>query len=74
LSKALAAIDGTVIFGKERNLSFFATACTDGIMHLTGSVGTIGLVGLTAVFAARGLVLETLLGIEFLLTSGESKF
>ena len=74
LGKAIAAIDGTVVLGKEGNLRFFATACAYGGVHLTGSVGTIVFVGLAAGLATRGLVLETLFGVEFLLTGGESEF
>ena len=44
-------------------------------MHLAGSAGsgTAGLAGLTARLAAGGLVLESLFGVEFLLTSGENE-
>ena len=74
--EALAAVDGTILAGSEGNLSGLAAVSADGIVHLTGSAGSGAgsLAGLTAGLAAGGLVLEALLGVEFLFTGGEHKF
>ena len=74
--EALAAVDGTILAGSEGNLGVLAAIGADGVMHLTGSAGSGAgsLAGLTAGLAAGGLVLEALLGVEFLFTGGEHKF
>jgi len=69
--EALAAIDGTITLGDERNGSGFATLGADGLVLLTGSGGTGGLTGVAALFAAGGLVLEAFFSVEFLLAGGE---
>ena len=76
LCKAIAAVDGTVVSGKERHLRFGAALSADGSVHFTRSTAavTVGLVGLAAFPAACGLVLEALLGIEFLFACGEREF
>ena len=76
--EALAAVDRTIILGNEGNAGGLAALCANGFEHLTGvagigGVGTGSLASITAALAANGLVLETLLSIESLLTGGESK-
>ena len=70
LSEALAAENGTVRLGLEGNLCFAAAASAGSSEELTGGAGCI-LAGITAVLASLGLVLETALSIESLLTGGE---
>ena len=74
--EALTAVDGTISAGLEGHLGFTAAAVTDDGEHLPGStaVAVLGLTGVTAGLAPAGFVLETLFGVEFLLTSGENKF
>lgn len=72
--KALAAVDGTVALGDEGNGRGRAAGGTGRFKHLTGSGSAVRLAGGTALFAAGGLVLEALLGIELLLASGKHKF
>ena len=73
LCKALAAVDRTVFAGLERNASFFAACCAGSGVHLAGATAGV-LAGITAGFAALGLVLEATACIEFLLTGGKYKF
>ena len=74
--EALAAIDGAVVLGNERNGGLGAAIRTRGGVGLAGSAGsrTAGLARLTASLAAGGLVLEALLSVEFLFASGEHEF
>ena len=74
LREALAAIDGTVALGNERNSGGFAALGANGLILLTGSGSTGGLAGVTALLAAGGLVLETLFSVEFLFAGGEHEF
>ena len=70
LSKALAAINRTVLTGTEGNLRLFAAVGANGGEHLT--VGSLVLLaGVAAGLAALGLIGKTALGIELLLTGGE---
>ena len=71
--KALAAINRTVVLRNEGNASGLATLSAHSLEHLTAfaAVGTAGLTGIAASLAASGLVLEALLSVESLLTSGE---
>ena len=72
---AFAAVDGTVILGLERHLGGGTAIGADGIVHHARTTGVpLGLVGHTAFTAASRLILETLFGVEFLLTGGEYKF
>lgn len=75
LGKALAAIDGAVVLGKERNLRLHTTVGADCIVHFTRAAGVaVGLVCMAAFPAACGLVLEALLCVEFLFACGEREF
>ena len=70
LSKALAAEYGTIGLGLKGNLCLAAAGCTNCGKELAGSTGCI-LACVTAGLAALGLILETALCIELLLTCGE---
>ena len=77
-SVALAAIDRSVVLRDERHASRSATLRTGGLVHfallsLTGGRAAV-LAGDAAGLAASRLILEALLRIELLLTSGEHKF
>ena len=72
LSEALAAENGTVGLGLEGNLSLAAATCAGSGEELTGATGSV-LAGITACFAALGLVLEAALCVEFLLAGGENE-
>ena len=74
--ETIAAIHGTISAGLERNLSLTSAAVADDSEHLAGStaVAVLSLAGVTAGLAPAGFVLETLFGVEFLLTGGEYKF
>ena len=74
--EALAAVDRTIVLRDEGNAGGLAALSANGLEHLTGiagigGVGTGSLTCITAALAASGLVLETLLSVESLLTSGE---
>jgi hypothetical protein len=74
-SKALTAVDGTISAGLEGNLGLTTAVVTCYGEHLTGSVAVLcSALCSTALRAAAGLVLETLLGEESLLGSRENKF
>jgi len=73
LSEALAAIHGTVGLGLEGDLGLAAAARAGSGEEFTGAAGGV-LAGVTAGLAALGLILETALSVEFLLTGGEHKF
>ena len=77
-SIALAAIDGSVVLRDERHAGRSATLRAGGLVHfallsLTVSRAAV-LAGDAAGLAAGRLVLEALLRVELLLTSGEHKF
>jgi hypothetical protein len=72
LSEALAAVNGTIGLGLEGNLGLAAAVGAGSSEELTGTAGSV-LAGVTAVLAALGLVLETLLSVELLLASGEDE-
>ena len=73
---ALAAVDRAIFPGLERNLGGLAAFSAHGVEHLAGATGSraAGLARLTARLATGGLVLEALLGVEFLFTGSENKF
>ena len=73
LSEALAAVNGAIGLGLEGNLGFAAATGTGSSEELTGTTGIV-LTGITAGLAALGLILETALCVEFLLTGGENEF
>ena len=70
LSEALAAENGAIGLGLEGNLCVAAAASAGSSEEFTGAAGSV-LAGITAVLASLGLVLETALCVECLLTSGE---
>ena len=72
LSEALAAVYGTVGLGLKGNLSLTTATCAGSSEELTGTTG-VSLTGIAAGLAALGLVLETTLCVEFLLTGGENE-
>ena len=72
LSKALAAVDGTVGLGLKGNLGLAAAGSASGSEELPGTAGSV-LAGITAGLAALGLILEAALCVELLLTGGENE-
>ena len=71
--KAVAAVDGTVAAGLERNLAFLAALGADCIVHHALGTSSDTLAGCTAGSAALGLIFEATLCVEFLLTCGEDE-
>ncbi len=72
LGKALAAVDGTVGLGLERNLGFAAAGSANSGKELTRAAGGV-LASVTAGLAALGLILEAALSVELLLASGKNE-
>lgn len=77
-TETIAAVNGAVIAGLERNLAGFAAIGANGVVHLTvTATATTGagspLAGVTARFAALGLIVEALLSKELLLSGCESE-
>ena len=72
LLKALAAVNGSVIAGLERNLRGFSTFRANCIKHFT-LAATLILAGSTAGFAAYGFVLESFFRVELLFTGGKDE-
>lgn len=70
--EALAAINRTILTGLERNFRFSAAGGTGCGVHLFLGLQLV-FAGITALFAALGLVDEATLRIEFLLTGGEDE-
>ena len=70
LGEALAAVNGTIGLGLKGNLGLAAAGSTGSGEVLAGATGS-GLAGVTAALAALGLILETALSVELLLTGGE---
>ena len=73
LLEAGAAVDGPVVTGLERNLGGGAAVCAHGVKHFALAIAG-GLPGGSAVLAADGLILETLLSVELLLASRKDEF
>ena len=73
LSEALAAENGAVRLGLERNLCLATATGAGSGEELTGAAGCV-LASITASLAALGLVLEAALCVECLLTGGENEF
>ncbi len=72
--EAFTAVHGPIFLRLERNLGGLSAFRANRVVHLTRSAGsTAGLARLTAGLAAGGLVLESLLGIEFLFTCSENE-
>jgi len=73
--EALAAVDGTIVAGLERDLRGCAALCANRVEHLALlTAATLGLTVGTACLAADGLVFEAFLRVEFLFTGGENEF
>ncbi len=72
LSEAFAAIDRSVRLGLKRNFSLFAAGCANCCVILTGSASS-GFAVVTAGLAALGLILESTLSVELLLTGSENE-
>jgi hypothetical protein len=72
LSKALAAVDGTIGLGLKGNPGLAAAGSAGGGEELTGTTCSV-LAGVTARLAALRLVLEAALCIELLLTGGKNE-
>jgi hypothetical protein len=70
LREALAAVDGTVRLGLERNLRLGAAPRANGGEVLPGTASRV-LAGITAGLAALRLILETTLSIKLLLSGGK---
>ena len=73
LGEAGGAVDGLVVPGQEGHLGGCAAVRADSVVHLTVLAARSVLAVVPAVPAADGLVLEALLGVEFLLTGGEGE-
>jgi hypothetical protein len=73
---ALAAVDRAIIPGLERYLGGLAAFSANSVEHFTGATGSraAGLTCLTARLAPSRLILEALLGIEFLFAGSENEF
>ena len=70
--EAFAAVDGAVGLGDEGYASRLAASGTGRLIHFARlAIGRPGFAGLAARLATSGLVLETLLRLELLLTGGE---
>jgi len=75
-SKAVGAVDRTVLTGLEGNLASLAASCADSIEHLAlTAVAACAavLASVTAGLAALGLVLKAARCVELLLTSSPNK-
>ena len=61
--------------GLKGNLASITAVCASCVKHLaSGGLATASLELLTALTASLGLMLETLLSVEFLLTSRKNEF
>ena len=69
---ALAAVHWTIVLGLEGHLGRRAALCADCIVHHAGTA-TLSFLRDAALTATGRLILETLFGVEFLLTGGEHK-
>jgi hypothetical protein len=72
LGKALAAVYGAVCLGLEGNPCLFSAVCTNSREILSGSAGSI-LASISASFATLGLILESALCVELLLTCSKNE-
>jgi hypothetical protein len=71
--EAVAAVDGTVVSGLERDLGGRPALCADRIEHLA-VVAACGLAAGAAIFAADRLVLEPFLRVKLLLAGRKDEF
>ena len=75
LGEAVTAVHRAVVLRFKRNFRFFATTCTDDLVHLALLATFAAAAALvTTITAASRFVLEALLSVEFLFTSGEDEF
>ena len=72
LLKALAAVNGPVIAGLERNLCGLSTIRANCVKHFT-LPATLIFAGSTASFAAYGFILESFFRVELLLARGKDE-
>ena len=72
LGEAVAAVNGTIALGLERNLGLAAAGSAGSSEQLAGGAGSV-LAGSTASLALLGLVLEAAGSVELLLTGGENE-
>ncbi|MPN29480.1 hypothetical protein SDC9_176933 [bioreactor metagenome] len=70
--EASTAVDRPIILGNERDLGGRSALGTNGIVHFA-LAAALGFTGVPACLAADGLVLETLLSVEFLLTGSKNE-
>jgi len=76
---AVAAVDGSVFAGLERDFGVFAALGAYCLEHLPPTseaaiAAAFGLPGSAAIGTAPGLVLQAARRVEFLLTGGEGEF
>ena len=69
-SEAIAAVNGTIGLGLEGNLCLATASGANSSEELAGTTGSV-LASVAASLAALGLILETALSVELLLTGGE---
>ena len=72
LGEAIAAVNRTIALGLKRHAGLATAGSAGSGEELTGATGGV-LASITAGLAALGLVLETALGVELLLTGGENE-
>ena len=72
LSEALAAVDGTVRLGLERNLCLTTASGASSGKELAGTARSV-LAIVAAALATLGLILETALSVKLLLASGKNE-
>ena len=71
--EAIAAVDGAVVSRLERDLGGCPALRADRVKHLT-VIAAGGLTACTAVLAANGFVLESLLRVKLLLAGRKDEF
>ena len=71
--EALAAVNGAILPGLERNLSLFAARRTDCSVELTLWL-TCVFARITTLFASLGLIYKALFTVKLLLADSENKF
>ena len=73
--EALAAVNGAILPRLEGHLRLSAAIGANGIVHFArAAIVARRLMGLTALTAAGGLILEALFSVEFLLSGCEHEF
>jgi hypothetical protein len=75
LAEAVAAVNGTIVAGLERNLAFASAFSAHSIIHLSCTAASAGnLAGVAALFAALRLIRESFFGEKLLFTGGKHEF